>query len=128
MDKGMRDPSRLFGLYAKLAQLHSEKCPDMRFIQLMDDFIISLRDESDVDPFYIEDDQVIGLLEKYLQRTSVGTVVNRDSSPLCSSGFSMIPIEQRTGLTCACCGTSKSVKYRFGGHNYCNRCILEARK
>ena len=39
--------------------------------------------------------------------------------------YSLIPLEERTGLTCDNCSTNKSVKYLHNnGNHYCNKCIL----
>lgn len=32
---------------------------------------------------------------------------------------------QDKNLICACCGSTKSVKYEYNSKNYCNRCVLK---
>ena len=56
----MRDPKRLDSFYDRMKELH-KTVPDWRFGQLIYNFIRDIGD-----PFYIEDDKMISLLEEWL--------------------------------------------------------------
>ena len=56
----MRNPERLDSFYDKMKELH-RAVPDWRFGQLIYNFIRDIGD-----PFYIEDDKMISLLEEWL--------------------------------------------------------------
>lgn len=60
----MRDINRLDNFYNKLKELHKEYCPDWRFGQLIYNFIVTYGD-----PFYLEEDDAIAAIEKYLKET-----------------------------------------------------------
>lgn len=57
----MRNPERLDKFYAELCKLHKEYLPDWRFGQLMFNFISETGD-----PFFYEEDAMIGMLKKYV--------------------------------------------------------------
>lgn len=59
----MRDPNRLEPLYDYLKEVHSKHFPDWRFFQFIENFMSWLGR----DPFYIEDDQVKELMEKFVK-------------------------------------------------------------
>lgn len=59
----MRDPNRLEPLYDYLKEVHSTYFPDWRFFQFIDNFKSWLRR----DTFYIEDDKVKELMEKFIK-------------------------------------------------------------
>lgn len=56
----MRDPERLNSFYDRMKELH-KVVPNWRFGQLIYNFIRDIGD-----PFYIEDDKMISLLEEWL--------------------------------------------------------------
>lgn len=57
----MRDPNRLDAFYEKLKEIHKENFPDWRFSQLISNFA----DWYGGDIFYMEEDRLIELLEKF---------------------------------------------------------------
>ena len=59
----MRDPNRLEPLYNYLKEVHSKRFPDWRFFQFIDNFKSWLG----CDTFYIEDDKVEELMEKFIK-------------------------------------------------------------
>lgn len=60
----MRDPNRLDSLYAKLLELHTVYCPDLRFGQ----FIIILQSLHGTDLFYLEDEDMEKFIEERLEK------------------------------------------------------------
>ena len=59
----MRDINRIYPFCMRLAQIWSEKTPDLRFMQL----ISNLQSAIGNDGFYIEDDQILEILDAYLE-------------------------------------------------------------
>ena len=58
----MRNPNRLYEFYDKLRAIHMTQFSDMRFCQLM----YNLWEFNErKDPFFIEDDKALELLEKF---------------------------------------------------------------
>jgi len=62
----MRDPNRLYSLYDRLRTVHMEQFPDWRFGQ----FIFNFLDWYKKDPFYIEDDKFLELLDRFVNGES----------------------------------------------------------
>lgn len=60
----MRDPYRLNRFYDELSKIHIKYCPDWRFGQLCSNFFGWLN-YSNIDPFYIEEDEMIQYLKQY---------------------------------------------------------------
>lgn len=60
----MRDPNRLNGFYDELKKIHMEYFSDWRFGQLCSNFFGWLN-YSNIDPFYIEEDEMIQYLKQY---------------------------------------------------------------
>jgi hypothetical protein len=60
----MRDPYRLNRFYDELSNIHIKFCPDWRFGQLCSNFFGWLN-YSNIDPFYIEEDEMILYLKRY---------------------------------------------------------------
>lgn len=67
----MRDPSRIFPLVNEVAALWMEHCPDLRFCQLMSNFMSRYGGA-----FYMEDDQFLALFRRFL--TADGDPVEED--------------------------------------------------
>lgn len=61
----MRKQDRLDKFYDELKQLHKSYVPDWRFFQMMINFISSYGD-----PFFLEEDESIEELKKYLQNNN----------------------------------------------------------
>lgn len=59
----MRDANRLEPLYDYLKEVHSKHFPDWRFFQFIENFMSWLG----IDPFYIEDDKIKELMEKFIK-------------------------------------------------------------
>lgn len=62
----MRDPNRIDMFCARIAAAWKENCPDMRFGQ----FIMNAFGDLGKDPFFPEDDEMIGFIEKWAQNNS----------------------------------------------------------
>lgn len=65
----MRDPDRIQKFTNRLANVW--RCyPDLRFGQLISNFILAkfATNENQRDPFFVEDDEMIELIEDYLYR------------------------------------------------------------
>ncbi len=62
----MRDPDRLDTFYDELKNLHKEYFPDLRFLQLMMDYIGWIINIKNVDPFYKEEEQCLELFNEYI--------------------------------------------------------------
>lgn len=58
----MRNPNHLYEFYDKLRAIHMTQFPDMRFGQLMYNL---WEFNGRKDPFFIEDDKALELLEKF---------------------------------------------------------------
>ena len=63
----MRDPERIPALVETLEENWSQKVPDWRFGQLMFNFLAWLAKKTDRDYFYIEDDEMSGLLDEFFK-------------------------------------------------------------
>lgn len=64
----MRNPERLKLLYEAMSVIHKEKVPDWRFLQLMENFMGWLANDKKIDPFFVEDDEVLELFDQFLAR------------------------------------------------------------
>ena len=62
----MRDPKKLDTLYDYLKEVHKREFPDWRFFQLVYNFLSWYGQ----DPFYVEDDKVQGLIDKFVKGES----------------------------------------------------------
>ena len=56
----MRDPNRLYELYAELQRIHIRYFPDWRFGQFMMNFL------NNTDPFYWEEDECLKKLREFV--------------------------------------------------------------
>lgn len=59
----MREPDRLDRLYEYLKDIHKQNFPDWRFFQLVYNFLSWYGQ----DPFFIEDDKVYELVDKFVK-------------------------------------------------------------
>lgn len=59
----MRDISRIYKICNEIAPLWQEKCPDWRFMQLLNNFMAWLGS----DGFYLEDDKFIEYFKKFME-------------------------------------------------------------
>ena len=60
----MRDPERIKPLLDEIGELWKQKCPDLRFMQLIENFqSYTLRD-----CFYMEDDEFIQIFRDFMKR------------------------------------------------------------
>ena len=64
----MRDPARIKPLMAKLANMWQQYVPDLRFGQLMSNFLVFVVSETHQDIFFIEDDKMEELIVKFFKR------------------------------------------------------------
>ena len=62
----MRDPKRLDGFYAELKRIHKVYFPDWRFFQLQSNIMGWIYSQKGIDPFYIEEDKCLKLLNEYV--------------------------------------------------------------
>lgn len=63
----MRDPKRIISLCLKIAALWQEKCPDLRFMQLMGNFRAWLTEtEPSCIYYYMEDDTLLSKFTEYM--------------------------------------------------------------
>lgn len=62
----MRDPNRLDDFYKKLKNYHKKYFPDMRFIQLIHNFLTWHYQEYKTDGFYIEEDECLKRFKKFI--------------------------------------------------------------
>lgn len=62
----MRDPGRLYKLYGELMEEHM-KVPDLRFGQLMMNFMNWFYEKYKTDIFYIEDYSIVGCFEEFIK-------------------------------------------------------------
>lgn len=58
----MRDEGRIFPLCMRIAHLWLDRCPDIRFMQLMSNFAVWYG----ADPFYMEDDEFLKKFKEYM--------------------------------------------------------------
>lgn len=68
----MRDANRLYKFYAKLTEVHVTHFPDWRFGQLMMNFLGYVQSTKRRDPFFPEEDEMLALLDEYVERMSGG--------------------------------------------------------
>jgi len=54
----MRNPERLYPFYEELTHLHRTYCPDWRFGQLMNNFLVWHVQKYSSDIFYVEDGEM----------------------------------------------------------------------
>lgn len=66
----MRDPNRLDVFYEELKNLHKENFPDLRFLQLMMDYIGWIIQYKKQDPFFAEESKCIELFKEYMNNTN----------------------------------------------------------
>jgi len=59
----MRDPNRIYEVIAEVQRVWA-KYPDMRFCQLMDNLLNMYYNETQSDPFYLEDVAFVEWLQK----------------------------------------------------------------
>lgn len=67
----MRKVDRLDKFYDELKEIHKKSFPDMRFGQLMMNFLGFVSSTKERDPFFPEDDEMIKLLKEYVNNTSM---------------------------------------------------------
>ena len=80
-----RNAGRLDLFYEKLKNVHKKYFPDFRFLQLMLDFIGWVMKNEKRDPFFIEEDRCLELLEEYIKKTGIFF-----------DGWSLYPDERKT--------------------------------
>lgn len=61
----MRNPNRLDSFYDELKKIHKEVIPDMRFGQLMMNFLGFVNSTKKRDPFFPEEDEMLKLFKEY---------------------------------------------------------------
>ena len=61
----MRNPSRLDGFYDELKTIHKTLFPDWRFGQLCWNIIYWLINYKNVDPFFVEEDDMIKYINEF---------------------------------------------------------------
>ena len=64
----MRDPARIKPFMQKLAHMWQQHVPDWRFGQLMSNFLGFVVSEIHRDIFFIEDDEMLELVNKFFER------------------------------------------------------------
>ena len=62
----MRDRNRIPGYAQRLAAVWA-KVPDWRLSQLLTNVILDYISEHDIEPFYMEDEQFLAYIEKYVE-------------------------------------------------------------
>lgn len=66
----MRDPNRLYPFYQQLTEIHRQSFPDIRFGQLMCNFLGWLQSTKGIDPFFPEEDKMIKYIKEYANTNS----------------------------------------------------------
>lgn len=66
----MRDPNRLDKFYDEMKEIHKEAFPDWRFLQFMSNFMGWIYTKHNRDPFFIEEDKCIELINEYAKTNS----------------------------------------------------------
>ena len=61
----MRNPERLDSVYLQLCEIHKKSFPDMRFGQLMMNFLGFVNSTKKRDPFFPEEDEMLKLFKEY---------------------------------------------------------------
>ena len=67
----MRNPERLDSVYLQLCEIHKKSFPDMRFGQLMMNFLGFVNSTKKRDPFFPEEDEMIELFKEYANANSM---------------------------------------------------------
>ena len=67
----MRNPDRLDSFYDELKKIHKKSFPDMRFGQLMMNFLGFVNSTKKRDPFFPEEDEIIELFKEYANANSI---------------------------------------------------------
>jgi hypothetical protein len=68
---GIRNPNRLDSFYEQLKQIHKERFPDLRFLQFIYHFHHWLTYEKQIDGFYLEEDEVISLIQEFADSITI---------------------------------------------------------
>ena len=63
----MRDPARIMPMCVEMAVKWQDKCPDWRFLQLMNNFLGWLNLRGYMDGFYLEDEKMMELFNQYME-------------------------------------------------------------
>ena len=66
----MRNPNRLYDFYLQLTEIHKRSFPDIRFVQLMCNFLGWVSSNKHKDPFFPEEDEMLKLLKEYANTNS----------------------------------------------------------
>lgn len=74
----MRDPKRIYAFCNQLAALWATEVPDWRFGQL----ICNVLGTSKIDPFFLEENDMMKLFEKYFGKTTPTHVEIEDNEDL----------------------------------------------
>ena len=61
----MRNPERLDSVYLQLCEIHKKSFPDMRFGQLMMNFLGFVNSTKKRDPFFPEESEMLTYLKEY---------------------------------------------------------------
>ena len=64
----MRDPNRFDNFYDTVKQIHKSKFPDLRFGQLMFNFLGWVYSQKNIDPFFPEEDKMLEYFKEYAER------------------------------------------------------------
>ena len=67
----MRNPERLDSVYLQLCEIHKKSFPDMRFGQLMMNFLGFVNSTKKRDPFFPEEDEMVELFKEYANSNSM---------------------------------------------------------
>ena len=67
----MRKVERLDKFYDELKEIHKKSFPDMRFGQLMINFLGFVNSTKKRDPFFPEEDEIIELFKEYANANSI---------------------------------------------------------
>ena len=63
----MRDPKRIAPFLADLGTIWANCCPDWRFGQFMSNLFSWFMSEKKIDPFFVEEDQMLGYLKEFFK-------------------------------------------------------------
>lgn len=66
----MRDPNRLYGFYAEIADIHAKRFPDLREGQLWEIFTDWVKRFKSKDPFYLETNEMLKLFKEFAEEIS----------------------------------------------------------
>ena len=67
----MRNPDRLDSFYDELKKIHKKSFPDMRFGQLMMNFLGFVNSTKKRDPFFPESEEMLELFKEYANSNSM---------------------------------------------------------